>query len=73
MPKRPRDVNSLAKQIVDEATGEAERKQPAEPSRAAVNRGKARAAALSAKRRSEIARDAALARWARRSAEGDAG
>ena len=24
MPKRPRDVNSLAKQIVDEATGEAE-------------------------------------------------
>jgi hypothetical protein len=63
---RPRDVNELAKQLVDEATGEAppapdpdEGKDPAAVSlgrRGGLKGGKARAAKLSAKRRSEIAR-----------------
>jgi hypothetical protein len=71
-PKRPRDLNELARAIVDEATGEA----PPEPERPAkdpaavelgrkggLKGGKARAAKLSAKRRSEIAKKAAAARW----------
>jgi hypothetical protein len=82
-PKRPRDFNQLAYQIVMEATGEAEPEQaepipepepePAQPAKnpAAValgklggkKGGKARAAKLSPERRSEIARQAAQARW----------
>lgn len=72
MPKRPRDVNEMAKSIVDEATGE-HTTEPAEPVKdpAAVALGRkgglkggpARAAKLSAKKRSEIARKAAAARW----------
>jgi hypothetical protein len=62
--KRPRDLNALAKRLVDEATGEADpiRESP-KPDEAAVKRGKARAAKLSPKRRSEIAKKAAQARW----------
>ena len=66
--RRPRDTNQLAKHIVDVATGE--RKEPLvdEPvnefARAGgLKGGKARAKSLSPERRSEIARDAARARW----------
>jgi hypothetical protein len=72
-PKRPRDVNQLAKRIVDEAVGEAE-PQPDEPAkdaaavslgrRGGLKGGKARARALTATQRREIARRAAEARWA---------
>lgn len=71
-PKRPRDINQLAKQIVDEATGQAE---PVEDTRdplavelgrrGGLKGGKARAAKLSSERRSEIAKKAAEARWKR--------
>jgi hypothetical protein len=74
-PKRPRDPNQRAKLIVDIATGESdEPKAPTERDRtraaelarkAAPKGGRARAAALSSKRRSEIARRAANARWSR--------
>lgn len=67
--KRPRDVNSLAKMIVDEATGD-EPKPEKDPAAVALGRkgglkgGRARADKLSPERRSEIARRAAAARWA---------
>ena len=66
------DLNQLAKRIVDEATGEAE-KTPAPPKKnaAAVALGKlggkkggaARAAKLTPEQRSEIAKKAATTRW----------
>lgn len=71
-PKRPRDTNKLAKSIVDIATGEIEEENPGtmkDPAAVALGRkgglkgGKARAKKLSAKRRSEIAREAAKKRW----------
>jgi len=73
-PKRPRDMNQLGKMIVDLATGnvepEVEPKRSAESEAAALlgrkgglRGGKARAAKLSAKRRTEIARNAVNARW----------
>jgi hypothetical protein len=72
--KKPRDLNALASAIVDEATGEKKppRQEP-EKNPAAVELGrlgglkggKARAAKLSAKKRSEIAKKAAAARWSR--------
>jgi hypothetical protein len=70
---RPRDVNQLAYQIVQEATGQAE--QPAElpdtrnPAAVALSKlgasegGQARAAALSPARRRAIAKKAVEARW----------
>jgi len=70
--KRPRDVNAIARQIVDEATGEAPPLDPddgKDPAAVALGRkgglkgGKARAAKMSAKERSEAARKAAKARW----------
>lgn len=73
--KMPRDVNELAKSIVDIATGQepapvADEPQPTKnPAAVALGRlggmkgGKARAAALSKKKRSEIAQKAAAARW----------
>ena len=77
MPKRsskPRDLNALAAAIVGEAIGEGkpERQEP-EKNPAAVELGRrgglkggpARAAKLSAKKRSQIARKAARARWTR--------
>lgn len=71
--KRPRDVNEIARQIVDEATGEVPPLDPDEgkdPAAVALGRkgglkgGKARAAKMTAKQRSEAARKAAQARWA---------
>jgi hypothetical protein len=77
MPKRsskPRDLNALARSIVDEATGEAPEAPPdtdagKDPAAVELGRrgglkgGKARAKKLSAKERSEIARKAAATRW----------
>jgi len=71
-PKRPRDTNQLAKFIVDVATGEAEEPKTddgKDPAAVALGRkgglkgGKARAASLTAKRRKEIAMQAAAKRW----------
>ena len=66
-PSRPRDTNELAKLIADIATGEVEDRAPAEPkegqSRGGKIGGKARAEALTAEQRSEIAKKAAKARW----------
>lgn len=73
--KRPRDSNELAKLIVDIAIGEEEDHDPPpeghgkDPAAVSLGRkggkkgGKVRASRLSAERRSEIARKAALARW----------
>lgn len=74
--KRPRDVNSLAKLLVDMATGDAPADSTVDgknPAAVALGRkgglkgGKARAESLSAKRRSQIAKQAAKSRWARQS------
>ncbi len=72
-PKRPRDPNQLAKLIVDMATGnappDAVQDDEKNPAAVALGRlggmkgGKARAASLSKKRRAEIAKKAAAARW----------
>jgi hypothetical protein len=78
--KRPRDPNQLAASIVADATNEevppseqpdAEPTPEKNPHAVALGRlggqkgGKARAANLSAKKRSEIAKKAAKARWDR--------
>lgn len=75
MPKRSRkksrDINVLASQIVNEATGEQEQKNlnGKNPAAVALGRlgglkgGKARAKKLTPEQRSEIARKAAKARW----------
>ncbi len=70
--KRPRDLNELARYILDEATGEVP-PEPEEPAkdpaavelgrRGGLKGGKARAEKLSPERRREIARSAAAARW----------
>lgn len=73
-PKRPRDPNQLAAYIVKIATGEeqeelAEELNGKNPAAVALGKlgglkgGKARAEKLSPKKRSEIAKKAALARW----------
>lgn len=70
--KRPRDVNELAAQLVDEATGDAPPFDPdagKDPAAVALGRkgglkgGKARAAKMTPEERSEAARRAARARW----------
>lgn len=76
--KRPRDINQLAKAIVDESTSEEQPEAPAEetttpdernPAAVSLGKlgaskgGKARAKKLSKKKRSEIAKKAAAARW----------
>jgi hypothetical protein len=69
--KRPRDLNALAASIVAEATGDAPVEEPSTKNPAAValgrlggkKGGKARAEKLSPKKRSEIAKKAAAARW----------
>ena len=70
--KRPRDVNSLAKFIVDVATGQVElpkTEDGKDPAAVALGRrgglkgGKVRAEKLSSKRLSEIAKQGAKARW----------
>ncbi len=72
-PKRPRDMNQLAKAIVDISVGEAppevDPDEGKNPAAVALGRlggakgGKARAAKLSAARRKAIAKKAAAARW----------
>jgi len=69
--KRPRDPNQLAKLVVDIATGEIEDRPPTpeergkDPAASAMGKkgGQARAKSISAKKRKEIARKAAKARW----------
>lgn len=69
--KRPTDLNRLAADIVDEATGEKKPEPESTKNPAAVELGrmgglkggKARAEKLSSERRSDIARKAAQARW----------
>ena len=72
--KKPRDLNALAKAVVEESTAEGAKPEPQEgsgknPHAVALGRlggkkgGPARAAKLSAKKRSEIAKKAAAARW----------
>jgi hypothetical protein len=75
--KRPRDLNQLAKSIVDVSTGEAELPecQPDHKNPAAVELGKlggktggkARADKLTPEQRQMIAQKAARARWAKKS------
>ena len=69
-PKRPRDPSQLAYAVVKSATeGEPELDDGKNPAAVALGRlggkkgGKARAEKLSQKRRSEIAKKAAAARW----------
>jgi hypothetical protein len=81
--KRPRDVNELAKRLVDEATSAAPPDEPGadpenggkDPAAVALGRrgglkgGRARAERMSPNERSEAARKAAAARW--KGAKGD--
>ncbi len=74
--KRPRDPNELAYQIMLESTGQAPKHQPEEkpknPAAVALGRlgglkgGAARAAALTPRKRSQIAAKAAKARWGKK-------
>lgn len=69
-PKRPRDANQLAKFITDIATGEVDGTTPSKAEgqrKGGLAGGKARAKALSAEDRQEIARKAAAARWEKKS------
>jgi hypothetical protein len=71
-PKRPRDTNQLAKMIVDLTTRMASEPDPnagkdvravERGRRGGLKGGKARAAALSGRKRKAIAKNAAAARW----------
>ena len=70
-PKRPRDLNQLAKSLTEQATGQTPIQPPPEknPAAMALGRlgglkgGKARAEKLSKARRAKIAKQAAVARW----------
>ena len=82
MPKRsrttPKDINLLAKHIIDESTKESIKRKSSDdkpkknPAAVALGRlgglkgGKARAKKLSAKKRKEIAQKAAKARWTKK-------
>ena len=71
--KRPRDSNQLAHQVFMESIGEAEKvvpeERPKNPAAVALGRlgglkgGVARAASLTPKKRSQIAKKAAAKRW----------
>jgi hypothetical protein len=65
--KRPADVIGAAVMVARIATGEVEERQPSESAAASLGRkgGKARAKALGKRKRTEIARKAAKARWNR--------
>jgi len=75
MPKRSskgrKDLNQLAASIVAQATGEEEEQPEKNPAAVALGKlggqkgGPARTKKLTAKRRSEIAKKAAAARWAK--------
>ena len=72
--KRPRDANQLAYQIVQESVGNVEPEPPDTRNPAAValsklgasKGGKARSEKLTAAKRRNIARKAAVARWSKR-------
>ncbi len=79
--KRPRDMNQLAKLIVDIATGQvedtiSEGKRKKNPAAVKLGRlgglkgGKARAESMSAERRKEIAKKAAEVRWGTKKKKG---
>ncbi len=77
-PKRLRDANQLAKQIVDISTGSARDQDPYEgknPAAVELGRrggkkgGKARAETLTPEQRSKIAKKAAKARWSKKVAD----
>ena len=78
-PKRPRDINQLAKAVVDIATGNLDESPPERELTGAQKfaqsggrkGGRARAAALSPERRREIAKVAAEKRWAARVTKGE--
>lgn len=68
----PKDINQIAKSIVDQATNQEPSKPEKNPAAVALGRlgglkgGNARAAKLSAKKRSEIAKKAAGIRWSKK-------
>jgi hypothetical protein len=65
-PKRPRDINQLAKLIVDISTGEAsdaESKKAISGRAGGLKGGKTRMSALSPEDRAKLARKAAAKRW----------
>ena len=66
-PKRPRDFSQAAKLVVDIASGEVAVQTQSttvkRASKAGQKGGPARARALTPEQRSEIAREAAAARW----------
>jgi hypothetical protein len=70
-PKRPRDSNQLGKSIIDIATGNAQPEMAKNAAAVELGRkgglkgGKARAESMTAKKRREIAKKAAKARWAK--------
>ncbi len=80
--KRPRDPNALAYQVMLESTGQADKFEPGKqakpidpsknPNAVALGRlgglkgGPARAAAMSPKKRSAVAKKAATTRWEKR-------
>jgi hypothetical protein len=64
-PKRPRDTAEMAKLIVDIATEKEPNEKPVQ-NEGAVRRGKARAKALSPRKRSAIAKKAAAVRWGKK-------
>lgn len=67
MPTRPRDINQLAKMIVDLTTGDESEPEMNVKQKAGqlggLKGGKARNDALTPQRRKEIAQKAAEARW----------
>jgi hypothetical protein len=85
MPTRPskkkidelEDINSLAARIVAQATGQPKTADGKNPAAVALGKlgaskgGKARAEKLSARRRKEIARAAAIVRWMPNPSEGE--
>ena len=62
-PRRPTDMNQLAKRIVGISTGEESDELPEPVDPKAVRRGVARAENLSPAKRRKIAKKAARARW----------
>jgi hypothetical protein len=65
--RRPADAVSCAVAVAKISTGEIDDPKPSRGRNDGLVGGKARAEAVSPERRSEIARDAADARWAKRS------